>query len=333
MKWRGGEKMDENQYFHGMGWRPDYPDFRDFTVETDTLTAGQKMDRLNRGKTIKNDEVGIKAASTTLNIDKAINALPAAVDLRAYCSPVEDQKSLGSCTAQAAVGLLEYFEKRAKGTWIDASRLFVYKTTRNILGWWGDTGAYVRTTMGSLVLFGAPPERYWPYTDVKSPGPVGATHHWFDEEPGAFVYSYAQNYQALSYFRYDVPGLTTANLLSNIKAWLAAGWASMFGFTVYDSMSQAYSTGKIPLPVSGDRSVGGHAVCAVGYNDSIQIQNAKTGSPKTTGALLIRNSWGSWGGMGGYLWMPYDYVLKGLTADWWTLYNAEWIDSRNFGFP
>ncbi len=325
--------MDEDSNFHGMGWIPDYPDFRDFTIKTDTLTAKQTVDRLSRGKTVEAGKVGILAAAEDLNIAKAIDTPPVSVDLRAWCSPIEDQKSLGSCTAQAAVGILEYFEKRAKGTWIDASRLFVYKTTRNLLGWWGDTGAYPRTTMGALVLFGAPPEKFWPYTDAKSPGPVSTPIHWFDEEPGAFVYSYAQNYQALSYFRYDVAGVTAANLLTNIKAWLAAGWASMFGFTVYDSMSQAYSTGKIPLPVTGDRAVGGHAVCAVGYDDSIQIQNTRTGSPKTTGALLIRNSWGTaWGGMSGYLWMPYDYVLTGLSADWWTLYNAEWIDSRNFGF-
>lgn len=106
----------------------------------------------------------------------------------------------------------------------------------------------------------------------------------------------------------------------------------MLGFTVYTSMYQAANTGKMPLPVAGDTVIGGHAVCCVGYDDSIKIQNAKSGSPVTTGALLIRNSWGTWGGMGGYLWMPYDYVLNNLTADWWTLYNAEWINSGQFGF-
>lgn len=324
--------MDEENKFHGMGWIREWPDFRDYTVETETLTRGQILARLQSGLTTKATEVGIKAAAGRLNIPKGLKtSLPVSVDLRGYCSLIEDQKSLGSCTAQAAVGILEYFERRAKGIWIDASRLFVYKVTRNLLGWRGDTGAYVRTTMGALVLFGAPPEKYWPYTDNWDPGPA-RDKRTFDDEPQAFDYSLAQNYQALSYFRYDPPNTTAAILLANVKAWLAAGWASMFGYTVYNSMAQAYSTGKIPLPAQGDTAVGGHAVCAVGYDDSIKIQNTKPGSPITTGALLIRNSWGTqWGGMGGYLWMPYDYVLKGLTADWWTLYNAEWVDSHNFG--
>jgi C1A family cysteine protease len=325
--------MEEETKLHGMGWIRDLPDFRDFTPETETLTGGQKLARLEKGKSIGPD-VGIKSATTQLKIAEAEEVVKAPsatpVDLRGYCSPIEDQGSLGSCTAQAAVGLLEYFERRAKGIWIDASRLFVYKTTRNLLGWVGDTGAYVRTTMGALVLFGAPPEKYWPYTTRKQPGP--AREKTFDDEPQAFDYSLARNYQAVSYFRYDTPGKSFATVLAQIKAWIKVGWPSMFGFSVYSSMGQAYSTGKIPLPASGDSFRGGHAVCAVGYNDSIKIKNTKPGSPETTGALLIRNSWGTaWGGMGGYLWMPYDYVLRGLTADWWTLYNAEWVDSGNFG--
>ncbi len=316
-----------------MGWLRDFPDFRDFNTTTEKLTSNQTVDRLTKGKTVAADKVGIKAAVGELDIAKALKQAPPKVDLTDYCSPIEDQGALGSCTAQAAVGILEYFEKRAKGQWIDASRLFVYKTTRNLMGVAGDSGAYPRVTMGALVLFGAPPEKFWPYTERDNPSPAGSLTHWFDEEPGAFQYAYAQNYQCLSYFRYDTSGVTAANLLTNIKAWLAAGWASMFGFTVFNSMAQAYTTGKIPFPVSSDKVAGGHAVCAVGYDDSIKVKNTAPKSSETTGALLIRNSWGpEWGGMGGYLWLPYDYVLKGLTADWWTLYNAEWIESEQFGF-
>jgi len=56
--------------------------------------------------------------------------------------PVEDQGQIGPCTANAAVGLLEYFEKHGTGAFADASRLFVYKTERDLLGWTGDTGAW-----------------------------------------------------------------------------------------------------------------------------------------------------------------------------------------------
>jgi C1A family cysteine protease len=46
------------------------------------------------------------------------------------------------------VGLVEFFERKAFNKYTDASRLFVYKVTRDLLQWTGDTGAYIRSTMG-----------------------------------------------------------------------------------------------------------------------------------------------------------------------------------------
>ncbi|MDP3331370.1 MAG: C1 family peptidase [Methylococcaceae bacterium] len=235
---------------------------------------------------------------------------------------MEDQLNLGSCPANAGVGLLEYYERRAFGKHIDASRLFLYKTTRNLLGWTGDTGAYLRTTLEALVLFGVPPEDYWKY-DVSK----------FDNEPTAFLYTFASNYQAIKYYRLDPSGTTKATLLNAIKTNLAAGLPSFFGFTVYNSYTQANAANKgaIPFPTAVDKIVGGHAVVVAGYNDSLVIKNTNTGAVATKGAFLIRNSWGTGWGDGGYGWLPYEYVLKGLAVDWWTLISAEWIDTGKFG--
>jgi C1A family cysteine protease len=263
-----------------------------------------------------------------LKIDKTLKgpALPASVDLRPWCPPVEDQKHLGSCTANAAAGIVEYMEKRANGQFIDASRLFIYKTTRDFLGLRGDSGATLRGTMGALVLFGTPPEKYWPYTDQNLACPQG-----WDCEPSAFLYAFGQNFQALKYFRLDPAGSTPQQVLAQIKTGLAAGLPAMFGFTVYSSISQAQSTGKIPFPGPKESVLGGHAVVAVGYDDATKIVNTN-GNVTTTGALLIRNSWGpSWGPFGGYLWMPYDYVMKGLAADWWSIISEEYVNCGQFG--
>jgi C1A family cysteine protease len=231
---------------------------------------------------------------------------------------VEDQGNLGSCTAHAGVGLLEYFERRAFGKYLDASRLFLYKVTRNLLGWTGDTGAYLRSTMGAMVLFGAPPEKFWPYKTSD-----------FDKEPTSFVYSLAQQYQALKYYRLDPPGISPASLLSSIKSYIGSGLPSMFGFTVFSSIMRA-DDGLIPYPCLREDVLGGHAVVAVGYMDELEIINPHCGV-KTKGALLIRNSWGTDWGEAGYGWLPYQYVLTGLAVDWWSLLSNEWVDTGQFG--
>jgi C1A family cysteine protease len=66
--------------------------------------------------------------------------------------------ALGAGTANAGVGLVEYFERRAFGNHIDGSWPFLCKTSRRSLHWSGDTGAFLCNAMGALVLFGVPPE-------------------------------------------------------------------------------------------------------------------------------------------------------------------------------
>jgi len=290
--------MSENVTY-GLGWLPDYPDFRDYTPEHKTIQPLLKQ----------------------MKVGKAVKAsLPPSVDLRAWCPPIEDQGSLGSCTANAGVGMMEYFERRAFGKHIDASRLFLYKVTRNLLHWTGDTGAFLRSTMGALVLFGVPPEEYWPYKIAD-----------FDKEPSAFCYAFGQAYQAISYYRLDPPGTSAAQLLNTIKTNLSGGLPSMFGFTVYSSYSQASATGKLPYPTPKEKIVGGHAIVAVGYDDKMKIKNTNPGAVETVGAFLIRNSWGTGWGAAGYGWLPYQYVLSGLAEDWWSLIKADWVNTGEFG--
>ncbi|EPF20056.1 C1 family peptidase [Microcystis aeruginosa] len=304
--------MSETFVIPAMGWLPDYPDIRDVTFQSERVPS--KLQALGQ-PSVK--QMLAKVGATT----SAPAALPTSVDLRPWCSPIEDQKTIGSCTAHAGVGLVEYFERRAFGKHLDASRLFLYKVTRNLLKWTGDTGAFLRSTMYALTLFGVPPEEYYPYNIAD-----------FDKEPSAFCYAFGQSYQAISYYRLDPPGTTRSNLLTQIKTYLANGLPSMFGFTVYSSISQANTNGgKIPYPTPGERVLGGHAIDAVGYDDNLKIKNTNAGGIETTGALLIRNSWGTGWGSAGYGWLPYKYVLDGLATDWWSLIKSEWIDTGQFG--
>ncbi len=281
----------------GMGWIPDYPDFRDYTEKKEEV------------KSILGPIKPLKP-----------KGLPASVDLREWSSPVENQGMLGSCTAHAGVGMIEYYERKSFRRHIDASRLFLYKVTRNLMKMKGDTGAYLRTTMGAMVLFGVPPEEYWPYSDEKGK---------FDQEPPSFCYAFAQNYQTIKYFRHDPSGTKGEEMLIKVKTYLSKGHPAMFGFTVYNSIEQAEKTGRIPFPSPKERIEGGHAVAAVGYDDKMKIKN-KYGKVETTGALLIRNSWGREWGEEGYGWLPYEYLLKGLAEDFWSVLKKEWIDTGAF---
>jgi C1A family cysteine protease len=294
-----------------MGWLRDLPDFRDYNIKTD-------MDAISPVRISKGVTKSIKRMAAETGISKASPALPANANLTPWFSPIEDQGSLGSCTANAGVGMLEYFERRAFGKHIDASRLFLYKTTRDLLHWTGDTGAYLRSTMEAMTVFGVPPEEYWPYRISN-----------FDIEPTSFCFSFAQNYQAISYFRLDPSGMSTGNLLNLIKTCLAANIPSMFGFTCYNSLYQANSNGKIPYPSAGEYVIGGHAIVTAGYDDNLEITNTNSGE-KTKGAFLIRNSWGSGWGINGYGWLPYKYVLEGLATDWWSMLRAEWVNTGIF---
>lgn len=287
----------------GTGWMPPLPDLRDFTETTPEIAEMVK-------------KLGLKK-------DEELKSSLGKVDLRDWCSPIENQQSLGSCTAHAAVGIVEYLQRRAFDKHIDGSRLFVYKATRNLMQVTGDTGAWLRNTMGALRLCGVPDEKYWPYTDSTPE---------FDDEPSGFVYAVADNYEALRYFCHDpsganVPGRT---VLNSVKKYLDAKIPSMFGFWGFPSFSYCDVKGGIPYPCPGEQAQWGHAIVAVGYDDTKKIKNTKC-NKTTTGALLIRNSWGPTWGDQGYGWLPYDYVERKLAIDFWSLLSMEWVETKQFG--
>jgi len=254
---------------------------------------------------------------------KELKSLPATIDLRSWCSPIENQKSLGSCTAHAAVGIVEYFQRRAFNKHLEGSRLFIYKTTRNLMQVTGDAGAWLRNTIGALTLCGVPDEKYWPYTDANPA---------FDNEPPSFVYAIADNYEAVKYFCHDPLGENASGniVLNNVKKYLAAGVPSMFGFWGFPSFDYCDVKGGIPYPCPGEQAQWGHAIVAVGYDDGKKIKNTKC-NKTSTGAILIRNSWGKTWGDKGYGWLPYEYAVNKLALDFWSLLSMEWVDTKQFG--
>jgi C1A family cysteine protease len=228
---------------------------------------------------------------------EVVRKLPESVDLRQGCQPVYDQGQLGSCTANAIGGALEFAQiKQKQANPFTPSRLFIYYNERVIEHTVeSDSGAQIRDGVKSVHKLGAPPETDWPYDITK-----------FTQKPPEQAFKDAKNYQAIVYQR-------VTPTLGQLKGCLASGFPFVFGFTVYESFEseEMAKSGHLQMPLSGEKQLGGHAVLAVGYQDSSQ-------------SFIVRNSWGTDWGIKGYFTMPYPYLLQGtLASDFWTIRSVE----------
>ncbi|MBS0571257.1 MAG: C1 family peptidase [Proteobacteria bacterium] len=217
--------------------------------------------------------------------------LPARVDLRAQCSAIEDQGQLGSCTANALAGALEFLERKQEQPLVDLSRLFIYYNERVIEhSVKQDSGAMLRDGIKTLAKQGVCDEKLWPYVIKK-----------FAIKPKPACYTQAAQHTISSYQR-----LATTQ---EMRACLADGYPFVFGFTVYESFESdaVANTGTVPMPKKNERALGGHAMCAVGYDDAAR-------------RFIVRNSWGAGWGKHGHCTMPYAYLAdRDLSDDFWTM--------------
>jgi C1A family cysteine protease len=244
------------------GWIPDLPDTRDFPY---------------------------------VQLTEVIPTIPSQIDLRQYCTPIENQGQIGCCTACALVGNLEFLKLKKLDKVMNFSRLFLYYNERLIRHTEKvDSGASLRDGIKSLVKLGDCLETLWPFTEKE-----------VEVKPSENCYQNGLNYQINSYYRLQS--------LSEMKHNLSLGFPFVFGFAVYESFESenVTKTGIVPMPDPSERMVGGHAVLAVGFDDAKK-------------SLIVRNSWGADWGMKGYFYMPYTYVTtKNLASDFWTIRGME----------
>lgn len=216
---------------------------------------------------------------------------PRSVDLRAYCSLIENQGQLGSCTGNAIAGAIELLDKR-RGKITDVSRLFIYYYERSMIGTINsDSGAYIRDGIKVCYSYGAPLESLWPYDIGKFKVKPSLTSIADAAKRKVTLYERALDFNAC------------INALSN-------GFPVIVGFSVYNSFESANvtKTGMMPYPdVNREYLLGGHAVLLVGYNN-------------TSRRFIVRNSWGAYWGDRGYFYMPYEVIQNSqMSGDFWII--------------
>lgn len=267
------------------GWLRDTPDYRDYAP--DHPRAREMLEGLSPSERI------------------------AAVDLREYFPDVFDQRNIGSSSAQACIGLIEYFELRSHGKVNHLSALYLYKSALKLARVIGDVGADLRTVLKAIARLGVPPEYHYPYEPKN-----------FSQEPDPYLHSFADEHRSMVYVRLDRRNTTGAETLEVVKAFLTAGFPVAFGFPIPSSLT---TDCDIPYRPTLDAPCGCQAVVAAGFDDQ-RLRTSK-------GALLVRSSWGTSWGEDGYGWLPYGYVEQQLAADFWTVLRSDWLASGEFELP
>lgn len=269
------------------------------------------------------------------------------LDLKPDVFEVDNQLSVGSCTANAATSVCEDILKK-EGEGVSLSRLFNYWISRNIiLEQPGVNGSTMRAAVRAIKHFGVCRELLWPYNI-----PFADTRP-SDEAFAEAITRCIQRYEVISTALPDpLPspeGLTQDEwweliytivgnrIVHDIKSSLNEGIPVVFSCALgqqWYSLTGPWQGHIYTVPRENDSVnpiVGGHAMMVIGYDDACQ-------------RMLIENSWGSEWGDGGFGGMPYDafghsfyegFVVRGFDG----LYRNDplqaqfdWIQKMYLGF-
>ncbi len=228
-----------------------------------------------------------RVASDQLGLDP----LPPVVDLRPSAPPIRDQGREGACTGFALTALAEILARLAGPPLPTLSPQWLYywerRRERTIPR---DGGANIRDGLHVLQKLGCATEVDWAYSEP------------FDAEPTPLVPDDAAQARLSAYHR--------CHNLIEMKQALALQQPVAIGVAVFPSFESEIvrQTGRVPVPdVDHEPYEGGHALCVVGYSDP-------------DAHCIVRNSWGTDFGDGGYLYLPYLYFAPalGLVFDMWS---------------
>jgi hypothetical protein len=249
-------------------------------------------------------EMVAAAEASAMAVDAADTvALPLSVNLIPFFQRIRNQGPRGTCVSFTLTAINEYITRR-RGLLRDLSEQHLYYETKLIDGSPGGCGTWQAKGVLVLAARGQCREIVWPYRSAlpcnnHGPMPAGARP------------------DGLSY-RLRCLAVPTRNVLA-YKSHMARQRPVGLSIPVYNSWYQSAAvrqTGRITMRIGNEASIGGHAVCLVGYVD--------TPTSPGGGYFIVRNSWGTaaFGSVSpfgaGYGTIPYQYI----TNDAWEAFTA-----------
>ncbi len=201
-------------------------------------------------------------------------ALEPSADLRFAMPEIRNQGQVGACTAYSTVSVFEYLASSQEKTRL--SELFVYYMSRTYTERTQvDEGTSIHDSIQSLIDYGVCPWDLWDNTRK------------FNEAPSEEARTRAGE-------RKVTLAMSVEHNVEHFKSAISEGYPVMFGLKIYKSFATA-QRGFVTWPEEGEEELGRHAMVMCGYSDEGKF-------------FIVRNSWGTSFGDGGYCYIPYSYI-------------------------
>ena len=271
----------------------------------DSLQTGQNI-QINSTEKVSNlaqkmglglNTKGLAHLTEVDQTEKVTNAsLPEKVDLRAGFSPIYNQQNTNACVGFATVGGLGEYLMRKKGVKTAFSPRFLWNMGRKLeKSLDQNVGMYFTDAVKVIDAYGMLPEEDLPFNEKLFAYNPKPTQEELDQQkkdltevPTSKMIQEAKKYKVSQ-------GWVNINSVHAMKKALSKGFPVVFGVNIYDSFYKTTANGVVAVPKATEVNHGGHAIVAVGYDNSKR-------------QLIIRNSWGTQWGDKGYAYLPYDFL-------------------------